>query len=173
MSSHRSDGDCTEPVWAAPEACTELVEDAPSWALAETSSSSRRCVVVAEDDHEMRALVVAALRRDGHDVIAVPDGNALLVELASRFLREPGEPAGLLVVSDIRMPGRDGLSVLRAFRAQGWCPTFILLTAFGDGATHAEARRLGATALFDKPFDLYDLRTAVLNAPWRRGRAQA
>jgi DNA-binding response OmpR family regulator len=37
----------------------------------------------------------------------------------------------------------------------------VLITAFGDEATHAQALRLGAAALFDKPFDVDDLRAAV------------
>jgi DNA-binding response OmpR family regulator len=39
----------------------------------------------------------------------------------------------------------------------------ILITAFGDDETHTEARRLGAAAVFNKPFEFDDLRTVVLN----------
>jgi len=38
-----------------------------------------------------------------------------------------------------------------------------VITAFGDEKAHAEARRLGVDAVFDKPFDLDDFRTAVYN----------
>jgi len=38
-----------------------------------------------------------------------------------------------------------------------------VITAFGDKETHAEARRIGVAAVFDKPFDLDDFRTAVCN----------
>jgi DNA-binding NtrC family response regulator len=67
-----------------------------------------------------------------------------------------------LVISDERMPGMAGLEVLDALRRAGWPTPFILITGFGDQATHASARRLGASAVFDKPFDLDDLRKTVL-----------
>ena len=60
------------------------------------------------------------------------------------------------------MPVANGLQVVAALRsANCWTPV-ILMTAFGDESMRTEAQRLGAV-LFDKPFDLDDLRTAVLN----------
>jgi two-component system response regulator FixJ len=55
----------------------------------------------------------------------------------------------------------DGLTVLRAFRAKGYRPPFILMTAFGDREIHVEASRLGAVAVVDKPFDFDALRHTV------------
>jgi DNA-binding NtrC family response regulator len=66
-----------------------------------------------------------------------------------------------LIISDVRMPGVSGLDVLATLRREDWSTPVILMTAFGDLETRAEARRLGAKALFDKPFDVDDLRTAV------------
>jgi CheY-like chemotaxis protein len=66
-----------------------------------------------------------------------------------------------LIVSDVRMPGCTGLEVLARLRQRGLeCPV-LLLSAFADAETHAEARRLGARALLDKPVDLDVLRAAV------------
>ena len=66
-------------------------------------------VLVAEDDEEMRRLVVEALRKDGYEVISVSDGGRLLVTLAHEFVE--GEGAGLadIVVSDLRMPVCTGM----------------------------------------------------------------
>ena len=52
-------------------------------------------------------------------------------------------------------------TVLAALRETDRTTPVILITAFGDDATHREARELGADAMFDKPFDLEDLRTAA------------
>jgi DNA-binding response OmpR family regulator len=118
-------------------------------------------VVLAEDDDELRALVATLLRKDGHLVIEARDGSDLMDDLARVYLAgvAPDEP---LVVTDLRLPIADSFSVIRALRAQGKCPRFILMTAFGDEDSHAEAARLGALAVLDKPFDFDELRSAVL-----------
>jgi DNA-binding NtrC family response regulator len=59
-----------------------------------------------------------------------------------------------LVISDLRMPGITGLSVLGGLRDLELRIPFILITAFGDAGTHALAHQLGATAVLDKPFDM-------------------
>jgi FixJ family two-component response regulator len=56
------------------------------------------------------------------------------------------------------MHGVTGLDVLAGLRETDWATPVILLTAFGDAELHAEAHRLGALAVFDKPFDFRDLR---------------
>ena len=115
-------------------------------------------VLLAEDDIDMRRLVVEALEAWGCVVDAVADGGRLLVEISHRI---PDQLADVdLIVSDIRMPVASGLQIVEALRtAHCWTPV-ILMTAFGDEGTRAHAERLGAL-LFDKPFDLDDLRDAV------------
>ena len=56
-----------------------------------------------------------------------------------------------------------GLDVVAGLRRAEWITPVIIITAFGDEATHAEAQRLGAAAVFDKPFDVNDLRIAALH----------
>ena len=118
-------------------------------------------VLLAEDDPEMRELVAAKLRLDGHDVVAVPDGGRLLVRIANAYVGEHAHDAFALIVSDIRMPVCSGLSILEGLRKAHWSTPVILMTAFGDEATRARAATLDAV-LFDKPFDVDDLRTAAL-----------
>lgn len=118
-------------------------------------------VLLAEDDREMQDMVASALRRDGYDVVTARDGGELLLRLASSAVRDADETYDL-VVSDVRMPVCSGLHVLEALRrAQSSMPV-ILMTAFGDDATRAVVEGYGGV-LFDKPFDLDDLRTAVLH----------
>jgi DNA-binding response OmpR family regulator len=128
-------------------------------------------VFLAEDDPALRALLASALRREGYHVLEAADGRALTLAIASALLAR-GAPGRTLVVSDVRMPGQDGLGVLRAFGNNARCPPFILLTAFGDPELHAEARRLGALAVFDKPFDV-DLLCAAVRAHFRGGAQPA
>jgi two-component system cell cycle response regulator CpdR len=119
-------------------------------------------ILVAEDDAEMRRLVTDALRDDGYEVIELADGGRLLVDIAARLKAEPRGDDIDLIVSDIRMPVCTGLQILEALRQAHWRTPVILMTAFGDEATRKQAESLRAV-LFDKPFDLDDLRTAVAN----------
>lgn len=123
-----------------------------------TSAVVARCVFVAEDDAEMRALITAALEADGYAVVAASDGRDLLARLET-----DRERVGV-IVSDVRMPGYSGLDLLAIVRCASWAVPVILITAFGDEETHAEARELGAVTVLDKPFDLDDLRAAVRSA---------
>ncbi|MFI5308325.1 MAG: response regulator [Polyangiales bacterium] len=123
-------------------------------------------VLLAEDDQEMRRMLAATLRKDGCDVVEVCDGRELLQWLTANRLKN-GPDEGLdLLISDVRLPGHGGLDVLAGMRWADWRVPVVLITGFADAATHAEARRLGASALFDKPFDLDDFRTIVWNLLW-------
>ena len=116
------------------------------------------CVLVAEDDQAMRNLLVEQLRKRGYDVIEAANGIEVL-EILTKSL--PGENAIDLIVSDIRMPGVTGLEILAGLRSSQWSTRVILITAFGDARTHAEAARLGVLRVFDKPFKLADLIATV------------
>jgi DNA-binding response OmpR family regulator len=121
-------------------------------------------VLVAEDDHEMRALIAAALRRDGYEVLEVANGAQLMAAFSDRCIKAMRRTPDL-VISDVRMPGRTGLDVVAGLRDAHWSVPVVLITAFGDDATHVQAQKLDAI-LFDKPFDIDDLRTVVLNLIW-------
>jgi DNA-binding response OmpR family regulator len=126
-------------------------------------------VLLAEDDDDLRSLVASLLRKDGYLVIEASDGRDLQADLAAAYLAGPecfDEP---LVVTDLRLPVADGFSVIRSFRDQGRRPPFILMTAFGDSEIHAEAARLGALAVLDKPFDFDELRKAIRQFARSRG----
>jgi len=117
-------------------------------------------ILLAEDDYDMRKLLTWSLRRSGYEVIECPDGVHLLDHVRTFF--PPAEPEDLdLIISDIRMPGVTGLEVLEGTREYKEFPPIILITAFGDEETHDQARRLGAAAMFDKPFDIDELLAKV------------
>jgi CheY-like chemotaxis protein len=120
--------------------------------------TARKVVLLAEDDAELRCLIADALRKDDCMVVELANGQELLDELAC--LRD-AQLWPSLVVSDIRMPGVDGLHVLQQLRAWGCTSPVILITAFAFEGTLTEARAFGAAVIFSKPFDLRDLRIAA------------
>jgi CheY-like chemotaxis protein len=113
-------------------------------------------VIVAEDDSEMRALLSLQLGRWGYDVAAVGDGLALIQHVQRALAGH--EPMPQLVISDVHMPNCDGLVALAALKRMAFAAPIVLITAFGDEELHESARRLGATAILDKPVDLRELK---------------
>ncbi len=124
-------------------------------------------VLVAEDDPEMRRLVVEALRNDGHLVDEASDGGGLLGKIAEVFDRDPSLAVIDLIVTDVRMPACNGLELLERLYKARWRVPFILMTAFGDEDTRRRAEIAGAT-YFEKPLSLDALREAVGRLTKRR-----
>jgi CheY-like chemotaxis protein len=119
-------------------------------------------VLVIDDDDEIRAVVSTALRCDGHEVLEARNGLEVLEGLTANALLAH-EPYPDVIVTDIRMPGVSGLTLLAGLRATGCdCPV-VVMTAYAGPNVVGDAESLGASALFNKPFDIDDLRTAVLN----------
>lgn len=120
-------------------------------------------VLLAEDDRELRRLLAAELRKEGYRVDEAASGFELLELLGNLALRNESFD---IIVSDIRMPGLTGMSIVEGLR-KGITPgtataPVILITAFGDENTHAAAARLGSV-IFDKPFNLAAFRTCVVD----------
>jgi DNA-binding response OmpR family regulator len=108
------------------------------------------------------------LRQDGYDVTEVADGGRLLITVTATYAQGEDRDAYDLLITDIRMPVVSGLQIVEGLRKAHWRVPIILMTAFGDAGTRARAEGLGAV-LLDKPFDIDDLRTAVLNLAPRAG----
>jgi DNA-binding NtrC family response regulator len=115
-------------------------------------------LLLAEDDDELRWALEALLEGDGYEVLSVASGNALMEHLPSESGagRRPD-----VIVTDLRMPGINGLQVLEGARKRGVTSPVILISAFGDEETRAHAERLGATAFLDKPLDIEELQHAL------------
>jgi CheY-like chemotaxis protein len=112
--------------------------------------------LIAEDDDDFRAVLCEGFQDAGYIVTPCRHGLDLVREL--RSLETPARPEEFdVIVSDIRMPGVSGLSVLAGLRDIEGIPPIVLITAFGDEETHAEAECLGAAALLDKPFEMAEL----------------
>lgn len=113
----------------------------------------------------MRRLLAEKLRQRGYRVVDCADGLSVLNKLGSVVAppKTAAEDVELfdLIISDIRMPGVTGLTILEGVGLFDEFPPVILITAFGDEETHAEAERQGVAAMFDKPFDVDDLLAKV------------
>ena len=117
-------------------------------------------VLVVDDEQSMRQMVAIALRKEGHDVVMAEDG-----EVASRELQASKVD---LVVSDIKMPGFDGIELLRFAREHSPHTEVILMTAYTSTESAIEALRLGAYDYVSKPFEIDELIVTVNHALERR-----
>ncbi len=115
---------------------------------------TRECVIhVVEDDQPMRESLVELLEDSGYTVRAYTRAKDLLARGAAI---EPG-----CVVSDVRMPGMDGLTLLRHLRASGSAMPLMLITGHGDISMAVTAMKAGAVDFLEKPFEADAMLTAV------------
>jgi two-component system chemotaxis response regulator CheY len=105
-----------------------------------------RRIMMVDDSKTTRTMVAFTLRRAGYEVVEAEDGKAALALLD----REPAD----IVITDLNMPGMDGLTLIRALRTRpGYKTTpIVMLTTAGDAANKEAGRQAGATGLLGKPF---------------------
>jgi two-component system response regulator (stage 0 sporulation protein F) len=128
----------------------------------ERETARRGRVIVAEDDGDLRGLIAAALRADGHHVVEATSGTQLANVILKHAIRpNPDEKLADVIISDVHMPGCSGLQVLADMRGRSWAPPVILVTALTDAHIHEEGKRLGASAIMDKPIDISNLMQLV------------
>lgn len=106
----------------------------------------------------MRALLAWTLDRQGYEVIECANGYELTARLVEYEENTDGDRIQL-IISDVRMPGVDGIRAIRSVR--GPLPPVILITAFGNPALHRQAQELGIAVVLNKPFDMAELLARV------------
>lgn len=117
-------------------------------------------ILVVEDERKLAAFLCAGLEEQGNVVSVCHHGDDALARL--------GQEAYDVVLLDIMLPGRDGLSILRRLRAQGNNVPVILLTARGDVTERVEGLDLGADDYLAKPFAMPELVARVRAVVRRR-----
>ena len=118
-------------------------------------------ILVADDEPGLREFIVDVLELDDHVVVPAPDGKA-----AAKLLDERGFD---VVITDLKMPGLDGMAILRKVRAEQPEVEVIVMTAHGTVDNAVEAMKLGAFEYLQKPFSGPDeLRLLVARATERR-----
>ncbi len=119
-------------------------------------------ILVADDEPGLREFLSDALALDDHEVVTAADGKA-----AAKLL---DERAFDLVLTDLKMPGMDGMALLRKVRAEQPEVEVIVMTAHGTVDNAVEAMKLGAFEYLQKPISGPDeLRLLVERALERRG----
>jgi CheY-like chemotaxis protein len=126
-------------------------------------------VLLAEDDQDVRYGLARILSIDGYEVHAVASGAELLDALAAWILSEEKEPPADVIVTDVRMPGFNGLNIVEGLRANGWDQPVVVMSAFGDDTMRERIRKMGGVEFLEKPFDPEELEKALEElAPLRR-----
>ena len=110
-------------------------------------------ILVAEDQTDIRDLLVMNLRSAGYEVTAVGDGEQALARHTER--------AADLLILDLMMPRVDGLEVCKALRARGSATPILMLTAKSTELDRVLGLELGADDYLTKPFSLAELLARV------------
>ena len=110
-------------------------------------------ILVAEDQTDIRNLLVLNLKSAGYDVTEVADGLAALASETAR--------ANHLLILDLMMPGMDGLELSKTLRARGCSTPILMLTAKSTELDRVLGLELGADDYLTKPFSLAELLARV------------
>jgi two-component system response regulator AtoC len=112
-------------------------------------------VLVADDELNMRRVLEAILRREGYEVVTAANGVEAL----------GGMNAGIhTVVTDLKMPGLDGMALLKKLSVDYPDVPVVMITAHGSVENAVEAVKLGAFDYLEKPFEQEQIRQVVAKA---------
>lgn len=114
-------------------------------------------VLVVDDEDTIRKLLKSRLERDGQDVIVVNDAEAAQKEVEK-------DPRIGVLITDLKMPGKDGFELMRDVRETHKSVRVIVITGHGEKAAAVQALRYGAADYLEKPFDMDELSHAVQRA---------
>jgi CheY-like chemotaxis protein len=115
-------------------------------------------ILVAEDDAVVREFIVRALNGDGHDLIETPDGASALDALT----RSNGEFD--LLLSDVKMPGVDGIELALATGRRHPDIAIMLMTGYADQRERAHGLDALVHDVLSKPFSVDQIKGAVREA---------
>ena len=119
-------------------------------------------ILIVDDEEDIRQLLAVALRRVGYRVATAADSEQALDMLQANSYQ--------LVVTDLRMPGMDGLSLLRRIADRYPATKGIVLTGFGSIQSAVEATKLGADNYITKPI-VIDEFLQVVRSTVERGQS--
>lgn len=117
-------------------------------------TNERKTVLVVDDEENARIGLSCFLCQEGYDVATASDGAEAL-----EILRD--NPHTSLVISDINMPGMNGMSLLREVNRQHPETAIIMVTAYGEVESYIDAMNLGAFEYLHKPVRTEELKLAM------------
>jgi two-component system response regulator AtoC len=124
----------------------------------------KKQVLIVDDEPNLRKILAAQLSRDGYEVMLAEDGEQGLSMLREHHID--------LVVTDLKMPKVDGMTLLREALKESPDLPIVMITAHGTVDTAVEALKLGAFDYLTKPFDKDEVRQVVAKALKTRALAQ-
>ena len=117
-------------------------------------------ILIVEDDPKMRDALLYIMRKEGYAVDAVESGETALGRIKGTDYE--------LIVSDLKLPGMDGMDVLRAVKNFKPDVSFIVITAYGTIDSAVAAMKSGAEDYITKPFNIDHIRLVVKKAVEKR-----
>lgn len=109
-------------------------------------------VLIVDDQFGIRILLNEILEKEGYKTFQAANG----LEALALLKEEPD-----LVLLDMKIPGMDGIEILRRMREEEIEIKVIIMTAYGELGMIQEAESLGALTHIAKPFDIQDIRNLV------------
>ena len=117
-------------------------------------------ILVVDDELSMREFISILLEREGYEVLTAADASTALERLSASPID--------LVISDVQMPGLNGLELLARIRTSSPDTAVLLVTAYSTAEQAVEAMKLGAYDYLAKPFKVEELKILVRNALEKR-----
>jgi len=113
-------------------------------------------ILVVDDERSMRDFLSIMLKKEGYEVVTAENGGDALKTVQGEIFD--------LVISDVKMPGLDGIDVLKAVKEVSPETVVIMITAFATTETAVEAMKLGAYDYIIKPFKVDELKLIIKKA---------
>ncbi|MGN1400492.1 MAG: response regulator [Bacillus sp. (in: firmicutes)] len=110
-------------------------------------------VLIVDDQFGIRILLNEVLQKEGYAIFQAANGMQAL------DIAEKNKPD--LVLLDMKIPGMDGIEILKRLKELDPSIAVIMMTAYGELDMIQKAKKLGAITHFAKPFDIEDIREAV------------
>ncbi len=117
-------------------------------------------ILVVDDEQSMRDFLAIMLNKEGHEVVTAKNGADALRAVQAEIFD--------LVITDVKMPGADGMEVLKSVKDISPETVVIMITAFATTETAVEAMKIGAYDYIIKPFKVDELKLIIYNSLEKR-----
>ncbi|MBC7385434.1 MAG: sigma-54-dependent Fis family transcriptional regulator [Cryobacterium sp.] len=105
-------------------------------------------VLIVDDEESIRRLLKSRMEREGYDTLVAADANE-----AEKLFGSTGNGIGT-VVTDLKMPGRDGFQLMKSLKEKNIHTKYVVITGHGEKEAAIQSVKYGATDYLEKPFDL-------------------
>ncbi|WP_332650720.1 response regulator [Lysinibacillus sp. 54212] len=110
-------------------------------------------ILIVDDQHGIRLLLNEVFKKEGYQTFLAPNG----IEALRIFDEEIID----CVLLDMKIPGMNGIEILRHLKERNSAIPVVMMTAYGEQNIIEEALQLGAVSYFTKPFNIFDIQNEV------------